>query len=79
MSASLAAIVSAVLFSARLSMSEAQVLELCRTSGQVPLVQLKLGTEVALSKAQLLKSTKIETLQASVAYMVRKPAEPSLR
>lgn len=67
---SLAAIVCSVLFSAVISMSESQVLEVCQTFRQELKDLLKMGAEIALSRAQLLKSTRIETLQAFVAYLV---------
>lgn len=67
---SLSALVCSVLFSSMASMSEVEVLESCRIS-QVDLKnQLKVGVETSLAKAQLLKTTKFETLQAFVAYLV---------
>jgi len=67
---SLVAIVMSVLFSAVVAMPEAQVLDICRTSREEMKHNLQLGTEVALGKANLVKSAKIETLQAFVAYLV---------
>jgi hypothetical protein len=52
------------------SMSEAEILETCRSRRGDLKNQLKLGVETSLAKAQLLKSTKFETLQAFVAYLV---------
>jgi hypothetical protein len=51
-------------------MSEAETLETCRARREDLKNQLKLGVETSLAKAQLLKSTKFETLQAFVAYLV---------
>jgi hypothetical protein len=65
---SLAAIVYAILSSAVVSMSNTDVQDSCYTSRQELKSHLQLGTKAALSKAQLLKSSKVETLQAFVAY-----------
>jgi hypothetical protein len=67
---SLSALVYAVLFSAVVGMSEVEVLESCRVSREDLKSQLKFGVERSLANAQLLKSTKFETLQAFVAYLV---------
>jgi hypothetical protein len=68
---SLAAIVYSVLFSASVAMSVTQVSELCQTSRQNLKDSLQLGTELALGRAQLFRTSKTETLQAFVAYLVR--------
>jgi hypothetical protein len=68
---SLVAIVMSVLFSAVVAMSEAQVWEISHTSREEMKDSLQLGTEAALGKANLVRSTKIETLQAFVTYLVR--------
>lgn len=67
---SLAAIVYSVLFSASVAMSEEQISELFQTSKQYMKDGLQLGTELALGRAQLLRASKIETLQAFVAYLL---------
>ncbi|KGO72767.1 Transcription factor, fungi [Penicillium italicum] len=67
---SLGAIVSSVMFSAVVAMSEVQVLELCHTPREEMKRRLQIDTETALSKANILQSTKIETLQAFVAYLL---------
>jgi hypothetical protein len=67
---SLAAMVYSILFSASVAMSEERVFELCQTSRQDLKNSLQRGTELALSRAQLLRARKIETLQAFVAYLV---------
>ncbi|PWY89164.1 fungal-specific transcription factor domain protein [Aspergillus heteromorphus CBS 117.55] len=70
---SLGAIVCAVLFSAVVSMDVddgRQVLGEYDALRDELKAHLQLGTEVALGKAQLLKSTKTETLQAFVAYLL---------
>jgi hypothetical protein len=67
---SLSALVCAVLFSAVVSVSEVEISESCRVSRVDLKNQLKLGVETSLAKAQLLKTTKFETLQAFVAYLV---------
>lgn len=71
MTASLVAVVMSVLFSAVVAMSEEQVVEICQISREEMKHNLQLGTEAALGEANLVKSTKIETLQAFVAYLVR--------
>ncbi|KAL3451541.1 hypothetical protein BJX65DRAFT_268057 [Aspergillus insuetus] len=69
-SASLAAIVSAVLLSATVSMTDERDLQAWNTSRTALQSQLKVGTEHALSKANVLRRTKLEVLQAFVAYML---------
>jgi hypothetical protein len=69
--ASLAAIVSAVLLSATVSMTmDEGDFEAWNTSRAALQSQLKVGAEHALSKANVLKRTRLEVLQAFVAYMV---------
>ncbi|KAJ5534084.1 hypothetical protein N7527_000338 [Penicillium freii] len=67
---SLAAIVYSMLFSASVAMSEEQISELFQTSKQYLKDSLQLGTELALGRANLLRASKIETLQAFVAYLL---------
>lgn len=69
--ASVQAIVFAAWFSAAVAMDEAVI---NREFGftKVNLVEnMKIGTEVALSKANFLRTTRVETIQAFVMYMVR--------
>ncbi|PYH93388.1 fungal-specific transcription factor domain protein [Aspergillus ellipticus CBS 707.79] len=69
---SLGAIVCAVLFSSMVSMhvdDQQDLGEYDRFQEELK-ARLQLGTEVALGKAQLLMSTKTETLQAFVAYLL---------
>ncbi|KAJ5603047.1 hypothetical protein N7537_006003 [Penicillium hordei] len=67
---SLAAIVYSMLFSASVALSEEQISELFQTSKQYLKDGLQLGTELALGRAHLLRASKIETLQAFVAYLL---------
>ncbi|KAJ5417207.1 uncharacterized protein N7487_000757 [Penicillium crustosum] len=67
---SLAAIVYSMLFSASVAMSEEQVSELFQTSKQYLKDSLQLGAELALGRANLLRASKTETLQALVAYLL---------
>lgn len=67
---SLIAIVLSVLFSSVVSMSDAQVWETCGTPREELQSKLKSGVELSFGKARLLSTTKIETLQAFVAYLV---------
>lgn len=63
------AIVLSVLFAAVVSMSDQDVYSIfARPKAQI-MENLQMGTEVALSKAQFLRATKLETLQALVIYM----------
>lgn len=68
--ASLIALVCSVLFSAVVSMSEGQVSETCKVSRSSLKNKLKLGVEASIGRAQLLKTTKLETLQTFVVYLV---------
>jgi hypothetical protein len=68
---SVQAVVFAAWFSAAVSLDEPTIIhEFGSTKGTL-LELLKLGTETALSKANFLRTTKVETLQALVMYMVR--------
>lgn len=67
---SLAAMMCSVLLFAVITMSDMQVLQICQIPRQRLTSDLKAGVESALSQAHLLKTTKIETLQAFVAYLV---------
>jgi hypothetical protein len=67
---SIQAIVFAALFTAVVSMPEHAVFNSFGVSKQVLLQSFQLGTETALGKAHFLRTTKIETLQAFVMYLV---------
>ncbi|RDW83610.1 Zn(II)2Cys6 transcription factor [Aspergillus mulundensis] len=69
---SLIAIVCAVLFSAAVSMSDADAVEIGMSgnSKQNLLAQFKVGTEAALGRAHLIRTSSLETLQAFVAYLL---------
>ncbi|KAL1970101.1 hypothetical protein VTN77DRAFT_6506 [Rasamsonia byssochlamydoides] len=67
---SLQAVVFAALFTAVVSMPEHAVLSQFGVSQQGLLENFQLGTETALGKAHFLRTTKIETLQAFVMYLV---------
>ncbi|KAJ9142092.1 Fungal specific transcription factor domain-containing protein [Pleurostoma richardsiae] len=67
---SVQAVVFAAWFSAAVSLDEPTIIhEFGSTKGTL-LELLKLGTETALSKANFLRTTKVETLQALVMYMI---------
>jgi hypothetical protein len=68
--ASTQAIVMAVLFSAVASMSDTHVTSLLGRPKRIAQDNFRLGTEVSLSNAQFLRTTKIETLQALVIYLI---------
>ncbi|OAG37470.1 hypothetical protein AYO21_08324 [Fonsecaea monophora] len=63
-------IVLSVLFSAVASMLESEVTAIFARPKSTILGNFQTGTEVALSKAQVLRATKIETLQALVVYLI---------
>ncbi|KAL4885738.1 hypothetical protein BJY04DRAFT_116565 [Aspergillus karnatakaensis] len=66
----LSAIVYCVLFSAAVSMDDEQVRKKCECDRFQLVSGLQLATETALRQAQLLISTRLETLQAFIAYML---------
>ena len=66
---SLQAVVFAAMFSAVVSMSESAVSQLGFPKTALA-DRLKLGTESSLSKASFLRTTRLETMQAFVMYMV---------
>ena len=69
---SFVAVMMAAMLSATVSMSEEQVSEFAPGQSQASLVDhFRRGTEFALSKANFLRTTKLETLQAFVMYLVR--------
>ncbi|GKZ87733.1 transcriptional regulator family: Fungal Specific TF [Aspergillus niger] len=67
---SLSAIVCAILFSATLCINEAGDLVEDNVPREILKYRLLSGTEVSLGRAQLLQSTRAETLQAFVAYLL---------
>lgn len=68
--ASTQAIVFAAWFSAAVSLDEAQVQQDFGLTKEALVDRFKVGTETALSKAKFLKTTRVETIQAFVMYMV---------
>ncbi|KAL8675093.1 MAG: hypothetical protein Q9168_000464 [Polycauliona sp. 1 TL-2023] len=67
---SLQAVVFAALFSGVVSMSDQAVLMAFGTSKKDLVDNFQMGTETALGRANILRSTKVETLQALVMYMI---------
>ena len=68
--ASQQAIVLAVMFSAVASMLDSDLTAIFARPKSTILGNFQKGTEMALSKAQVLRTTKIETVQAFVAYLI---------
>lgn len=68
--ASVRTIVFAAMFSGVVSMDENIVMRDFGVSKASLIDNFKLGTETALAKANFLRTTKVETLQAFVIYMV---------
>ncbi|KAL4795264.1 hypothetical protein BDV19DRAFT_398931 [Aspergillus venezuelensis] len=66
----LVAIVCVVLLSAVISMDSGQVVQEIGWDRSQLIARLQMGTENALRHAQLMSSTRLETLQAFVAYML---------
>jgi len=64
------AVVFAALFSSVISMTEARVLTEYGVDKQDLVNNFKRGTEAALARANFLRTTKLETLQALVMYLV---------
>ena len=64
------AIVFAAMFSAAVSMSEDEISQQFGTNKNVLIDSLRSGTEMALSKANFLRTTKIDTMQALVMYLI---------
>ena len=67
---SMQAIVFAAMFSAAVSMDDSQVLQRFGTTKATLLDSLRAGTEMALSKANFLRTTKLDTMQAFVMYLI---------
>ena len=70
---SLQAVVFAALFSGVVSMSDNAVLMGFGTTKKDLVENFQMGTETALGRANVIRTTKVETLQALVMYMVRRP------
>ena len=68
--ASLQALIFAVMFSAVASMNENEIAATFSRPRRAVLTNFQTGTEVALGKAHFLRTTKMETLQALVIYLV---------
>ena len=68
--ASQQALVLGIMFSAIASMSESDVNAVFGRPKQIVQANFQKGTEVALSKAQFLRTTKIETLQALIVLLI---------
>ena len=68
--ASRQAVVMAVLFSAVASMPEDELIGIFGGNKRAILSNFQKGTEFGLSKAQFLRTTKVETMQALVAYLI---------
>jgi hypothetical protein len=64
------AVVFAALLSSVISMSDSRVLDTFRVDKQSLVDNFRQGTEGALARANFLRTTKIETLQAFVMYLV---------
>jgi hypothetical protein len=67
---SLQAVIFAAMFGAAISMSEPLILSTFGVSQKNLVENFQLGTEMALGKARFLKTTKTQTLQALVMYLV---------
>jgi Fungal specific transcription factor domain len=69
-SGSLQAIVFAIMFSAVVSMNESEITTLFSIPKSNLVTSFQTATEVALGKANFLRTTKLETLQALVVYLI---------
>ena len=67
---SLVAIIFAVLFSGIAAMPSGTLEREFGEDQQLWMQRLQVGTESALDQAQMIQTTKVETLQAFVAYLV---------
>ncbi|KAM0715865.1 hypothetical protein Q7P37_008379 [Cladosporium fusiforme] len=67
---SLQAIIFAAMFSAAVSMTNDQHLQRLGTTKAALVDSLRSGTEMALSKANFLRTTKVDTMQAFVMYLI---------
>ena len=64
------AVIFAAIFSAAVSMSDDQVMQQYGTTKPSLIDSLRSGTEMALSKANFLRTTKTDTMQAFVMYLI---------
>ncbi|KAI5361327.1 hypothetical protein Slin15195_G124390 [Septoria linicola] len=64
------AIVFAAMFSAAVSMTNEQAMQKFGTSKNALVDSLRSGTEFALAKANFLRTTKVDTMQAFVMYLI---------
>lgn len=76
--ASLGAIVFSVMFSSVVSLSSEDVVTRFHSSKEEMSNRLQLGTELALGRSNLLRSNKMEVLQALVTYLVRLSSQFSM-
>lgn len=67
---SLQAILFAAMFSAAVSMTNEQCMQRLGTTKAALVDSLRSGTEMALSKANFLRTTKVDTMQAFVMYLI---------
>jgi hypothetical protein len=67
---SLQGILFAAMFSAVVSMTNEQVMQRLGTTRAALVDSLRSGTEMALSKANFLRTTKVDTMQAFVMYLI---------
>lgn len=65
------AVIFAALFSGAVAMDESEIFQLGNFPKGNWMASLKIGTEIALSQANFLRTTKVETMQAFIMYMVR--------
>ncbi|KAK4497551.1 hypothetical protein PRZ48_012002 [Zasmidium cellare] len=63
-------IIFAAMFSAAVSMSDDQVMQRFGTARNALVDSLRSGTEQALAKANFLRTTKVDTMQAFVMYLI---------
>lgn len=67
---SLQAILFAAMFSAAVSLTDGQAITRFNTSKAALVDSLRSGTEMALSKANFLRTTKVDTMQAFTMYLI---------
>jgi hypothetical protein len=67
---SLQAILFAAMFSAAVSLTNEQAMQRLGTTKAALVDSLRSGTEMALSKANFLRTTKVDTMQAFVMYLI---------
>ena len=68
---SIQALVFSAWFSAIVAMGDAEAVALFDRPKPQLVEEMKVATELALTKANVLRTTRIETMQALVMYMVR--------